>query len=144
MTLTAPLRLVPDLEQQVGDDRFRVVDIGRELEIQVCLETGWRSMYRFDLQPQLPIDFEALNYYVATHPESHFLTTLMAARPTESGRYSLSDNELSLYRAGRMVERRSLSTADELKAALVEVFGISLPDSRALDEALGRISAAEA
>ncbi len=141
ITLTAPLRFEPGLSQRLGDETFRLVESGSEYELQVNFESAWRGMYRFDLQPQLPVDFEVSNHFVATHPDSPFRTMLMAARPILGGRYALANRELSLYAGGKRVERRNLSSTAEIKSVLREIFGIQIPESPALDAQLARISA---
>jgi N-hydroxyarylamine O-acetyltransferase len=106
LTLTGPLRLELETEQETPHERFRLRRIGDDLELEARVADTWRPMYRFDLQPQLPIDFEALNHFVATYPSSHFLTTLMAARRTAEGRYALTNNELVVYRGAAKQERK--------------------------------------
>ena len=48
--------------------------------LQAKLKQEWKSLYRFDLQEQYFIDYEVSNWYVSTHPNSRFVTTLIAAR----------------------------------------------------------------
>ena len=135
LTLTGPLRLELDTEQETPNERFRLRRVGDELELEARVLGTWRPMYRFDLQAQLPIDFEALNHFVATHPSSHFQTTLIAARRTAGGRYALTNNELTVYR-GIVKEERKLRSGRELARTLTESFGITLPASAALDALL--------
>ena len=145
LTLTAPLALVPDRVQATPHDRFRLLVRGAEYELQVQFGTGagadeaWRGMYRFDLQAQLPIDYEMANHYVASFPGSIFLSRLMAGRAFDAGRHSLDNTELTTYVGGRPSEKRSLTSVAELKTALSEVFGIDLPDSSRLDTALAAV-----
>jgi N-hydroxyarylamine O-acetyltransferase len=140
LTLTGPLRLELDTEQETPHERFRLRRVGDELELAARVLGTWRALYRFDLQAQLPIDFEALNHFVATHPSSHFLTTLMAARRAVEGRYALTNNELIVYR-GSAKEERKLRSAAELARALTEELQIALPQSAALDRLLETIAA---
>ena len=79
-TMTAPLRLEPGVEQGAPHDVFRVLRDGREFLSQVRVRGDWRTLYRFDLQQQLQVDIELLNFWVSEHPDSPFLTRLMAAR----------------------------------------------------------------
>jgi N-hydroxyarylamine O-acetyltransferase len=140
LTLTGPLRLEPDVEQRTPHDTFRLVFRDGEYELQAGVDSNWRAMYRFDLQPQLPIDFDVLNHFVSTHPTSHFLTTLMAARRTANGRYALTNNELSEYREGQKLQRR-LGSADEIEQALSGLFEIVLPNDVRLRAKLESIAA---
>lgn len=141
ITLTSPLRFETGTEQQTAHETYRLMEAGSEYELEVCLGERWRPMYRFDLQPQQPIDFEVSNHYVSTHPDSHFLTTLMAARPTKTGRYALQNNRLLTYRGQAVEERQVLESVEVLKSALTDLFGIELPTSPALEPALHAIVA---
>jgi N-hydroxyarylamine O-acetyltransferase len=49
----------------------------------------WKPLYRFKLQEQLAPDYKVSNWYVSTHPKSHFISTFMAARPAEDRRFAL-------------------------------------------------------
>jgi N-hydroxyarylamine O-acetyltransferase len=140
LTLTGPLRLEPDVEQRTPHDVFRLVLSGGEYELQAGVNGGWRAMYRFDLQQQLPIDFDVLNHFVSTHPTSHFLTTLMAARRTTNGRYALMNDELSEYRDGRRLQRK-LGSAAEIERALSDLFQIVLPNNVELRPKLESLAA---
>jgi N-hydroxyarylamine O-acetyltransferase len=140
LTLTGPLKLELDTEQETPHERFRLQRVGDELELEARLVGTWRPMYRFDLQAQLPIDFEALNHFVATHPSSHFLTTLMAARRTADGRYALTNNELAVYHSAAKQERKLRSGA-EIARVLAEEFRIALPHGGALDSKLDAFAA---
>jgi N-hydroxyarylamine O-acetyltransferase len=139
VTLTQSLLFEPDVEQDTAHETFRFVAAGREHELQVRWAGRWRPMYRFDLQPQLPIDYAALNHYVATHPNSHFRTTLLAGRAVTDGRYSLVNNRFSVYRNGIEVEQRTLGDVKELKSLLQDSFGINVPTNPSLEPALNSL-----
>lgn len=139
LTLTGPLRLETGLEQETPHETFRLVQVGEEYLLEANVRGQWRALYRFDLQAHLPVDFEVLNHFVATHESSPFRTALMAARRTPEGGYALRDNELSIYAAGTK-EQTALGTAEEIERALTEIFGIRLPATPALRNALKRIS----
>lgn len=140
LTLTGPLRFVVGLEQETPHEVFRLTERDHEFELQARVEGDWRPLYRFDLQEQLPVDYEVLNHFVATYPASHFRTHLMAGRPTLEGRYALSNNQLTVYRRGRAKEQQILKSASAIESALREHFRIELPVDRALDAALRRLS----
>ncbi|HET7133066.1 MAG TPA: arylamine N-acetyltransferase [Gammaproteobacteria bacterium] len=136
LTLTAPLRLEPDVEQATPHEPFRVRREARDYTMEARLGAEWLALYRFDLQEQRQADIEVLNYYISTHPDSQFRARLMAARPTVDGRFALSNNVLSRYGAGGEAERRTLGSVAELRDALALTFGIALPADERLDPAL--------
>ena len=143
MTLTSPIKLVTDVEQQTAHEPFRLVtlgvhDAGRELKLQGLVNGAWKSLYRFDLQPQQEPDYEVANYYLSTSPTSHFLSTLMVARPFAGGRYGLVNNRLSVHRLGGPSETQVLTSVAEVRGVLENVFGLTLPAAAELDPALAR------
>lgn len=140
LTLTAPLRLAADIEQRTPHETFRLVATDDGFVLEALLQE-WAALYRFDLQPQLPPDYEVANWYVSTHPQSHFVTSLIAARPFSGGRFALSNNQLSIHRLGGPSEQRTLHGPAELRAVLQETFGLALPDEPGLDETLTRLAA---
>ena len=132
MSPTAPLRLVPDIEQETPHESFRLLRSDSGLfTLQCKLQGEWISFYVFDLQEQAPIDYQVANHYVSTWPTSHFVTSLIAARAIPGGRYGLRNNRLSIHRSTGESEHRVLTSAAEISAALRDLFGIVVPDERA-------------
>lgn len=142
-TLTAPLELIPEREQPTRHETFRLLRDDGEFELQVRWAGRWRPMYRFDLQPQLPVDFEALNHYVATYPLSHFRTTLMAGRALADRRLALVRNRFVVLREGRPESERVLNTAAEIRDLLTGEFGITLKETPDLERRLGQVASGE-
>ena len=162
-TLTGPLRLMVDVEQSTPHERFRFVAVdprpadvdsatrgpadsgsiaggafGRDLKLQSLVRGAWKSLYRFDLQPQHEPDYEVANYYLATNPASHFRSSLMAARPMPGRRYGLANNQLTVHHLEGPSERRRLTNVAEVREVLESVFGLTLPQGAELDAALAR------
>jgi N-hydroxyarylamine O-acetyltransferase len=144
VTLTTPLRLDADGAQPTAHERFRLVRTGDEFMLQGEIAGAWQSMYRFDLQEQFQVDYEIASWYQCTSPNSYFTANLMAARPLPGVRYALRNNELSVYHLGGPSERRLLRTPAELRHALTDTFGLTLPRVAGLDALLGRLTAAAA
>ena len=140
-TLTAPLRFETGIEQETPHETYRIVESDALFELQMWSRDAWRGVYRFDLQPQDPVDYEAMNHFVETHPGSVFLTTLMACRPDATGRYTLRNNELARYVDARAVERRTIPTGQALEAVLQGEFAIELPDHPDRRALLERVAA---
>jgi N-hydroxyarylamine O-acetyltransferase len=138
LTMTAPLRLTPGVEQRTPHEPFRLERQGSEFVSQASVRGAWRSLYRFDLQEQLPIDIEVLNFFVSQHADSPFLTRLMAARREPSRTVNLRNGELSVHHLNGPSERRLLGSVADLRAALAREFSIDVPDDPALDAAFER------
>jgi N-hydroxyarylamine O-acetyltransferase len=139
LTLTAPLSLTADIEQSTPHEPFRLLATDHTLIMQAYIGQEWKSLYRFELQEQQLADYEVINWYVSTHPNSLFVTTLIAARPDTDCRYALRNNQLTTHYLDGRTERRVLSTVTELRTALKDVFGLKLPASANLDSALQQV-----
>jgi N-hydroxyarylamine O-acetyltransferase len=138
-TLTGPLRLEPDFEQATPHEPFRLVRSGEQFVMQSKIREAWVSLYQFDLQEQLPPDYEVSNWYVSTHPQSIFVNSLLAGRATPDRRYALWNNQLAVHHLNGGTDKRTLATAAEIREALETEFGLTLPDARELDATLERL-----
>jgi N-hydroxyarylamine O-acetyltransferase len=63
LTLTAPLRLLPDVEQATPHESFRLTGAGDAFVAEAHVGGAWKKLYRFDLQEQLLPDYEVTNWY---------------------------------------------------------------------------------
>ncbi|QNG20479.1 arylamine N-acetyltransferase [Rhodococcus triatomae] len=124
MTLTGTLTLEPGVEQPTPLEPFRLTRLGDEYVQEVLVSGEWRQVYRFDLHGQHPVDYVPTNWYLSTHPESHFVTGLVAARATEDRRYALLGRRLTVHPRDGESTRRFLESPAELRAALEGDFGI--------------------
>lgn len=86
---------------------------------------GPADLYSFTVEPQRPIDYEVINYYTATHPNSPFTGRSVAMRNEEEAHYTLVDRNLSTRHPGGTVSEREL-VEDELAGVLRGTFGVVL------------------
>jgi len=139
MTLTSVLRLEPGLEQTTAHEPFRLVsDRAGYFRMQVRIRGEWMTLYRFDLQEQLPPDYEFSNYYLSTHPRSHFKANLYAGRTAEGRRYALHNAQFTIHHLGGPSETRVLTSAAEIRETLERDFLLKLPESPELERVLTR------
>lgn len=136
LTLTAPLRLEPGLEQPTPHERVRLQPLEHDLVVEAEVQGAWRALYRFDLQAQRQADYEVSNWYLCNHPQSLFLRDVMAARAVRGRRYALRGGELTTHHTGGPSEQRLLTSVRELRATLEELFGIDVPRGADVDAAL--------
>ncbi|MER8864918.1 arylamine N-acetyltransferase [Mesorhizobium sp. M0751] len=136
LTLTAPLLLRPGLEQKTPHETFRMIETGDHFRLQANVGGDWRTMYRFDMQQNYEVDYSVSNYFLSTHPTSHFLSSVIAARALPDRRYALRNNRLSTHHLGGGTEQVEIATAAEL-ADVLEGLEIAIPD-RAAFEAMAR------
>lgn len=139
-TLTAPIKLLADIEQATPHEPFRLLAVGDGAFLkQAKLRGEWKPLHRFDLQPQLLPDYEVANWYVSTHPQSRFVKNLTVAMPAPGRRYALFNRELTMHPLDGPSEQRRLTGAREIRAVLEEIFGLTLPADAELDAALERM-----
>lgn len=126
LAVTAPLAFEPGALQRGGDVDFRLDRDGDDWTLSTRVAADWEPMYRFDLQPQHPADYDAANWYVATHPASPFTSVLMAARALPDRRLALRDREYTVrFRDGR-TERVLLPDGRATVDVLVRDFGLAV------------------
>lgn len=141
LTLTAPLRLERDVEQQTPHERFRLRAAEADFILEAEVQGTWKALYQFDLQPQRLADYEVSNWYLSTHPQSHFLKGVLAARTEPGRRYALRSHEFSTHVTGGTSERRVLSSGRELRSVLEDTFRIAVPAGADVDAALDVLTA---
>ncbi len=128
--LTEPIRMDTDAAQSTGHDTYRVIEFGDDLLLQVRRDEAWLPVYEITREPQLDSDYQAANWFTATHPASHFRHNLMVARTTRESRYTLLDGRFTERWPDGRAERKLLD-ADGIHMALEETFGLAVePDWR--------------
>ena len=128
--LLTPLALVAEESQEQFGWRFRLRSEQDVWRLEGWLD-GWDPLYAFTLEPQLPVDFEPANWYVSTHPESRFVLTLTAQRPTLRERYVLRNREFTVYTPTGQ-QTHELANDGEVLTVLAEHFALALPPGMAL------------
>jgi len=76
--------------------------------------------------PALQADYEVSNWYLAHHPQSQFVTGVIAARADEGKRHALRHSRYAVHHADGRTERREITGACELMELLAGPFGIRL------------------
>lgn len=137
-TLTGPIRLEVGVEQATPHEPFRLLRVDGDFKLQSLVGGEWRSLYRFDLQPQVAADYDVINYYVGTNQASRFRVALIAARALPGRRCALLNKQLSLHHLEGPSERRLLGSVREVRAVLEETFGLAVPEGREPDSAIAR------
>ncbi|HEX5659090.1 MAG TPA: arylamine N-acetyltransferase [Polyangiales bacterium] len=132
MSLTSALRLVLDVAQETPHEPRRIVHEQGRFFHQAYFAETWNDVYEFTLEQMPPIDRELGNWYTSTHPSSHFRTATMVARAAPDGaRITLLNRELSFRQRDGRADKRELR-AHEVEAALLEHFGLRLPEGARL------------
>jgi N-hydroxyarylamine O-acetyltransferase len=140
-TPTASLRLETGTMQTTPHGDYRLLDLAGDYALQASVRDEWRTLYRFDLAEQHPVDYEAPNWYLSTNPSSGFVTRLTAARAAEGHRIALNGLDLAVHHVGGPTERRTLSGVPDLRAALADDLLINTAGLD-LDRAFAKLRAA--
>ncbi len=138
-TPTSPLRLAVDVEQSTVHEPYRLLWAGEGFKLQARIAGEWKSLYRFDLVEQFPVDYEVTSYYLSNNPRSHFVMRLMAARAAPGRRYTLRNNSLMVHHLDGPTEQRILTSVAEIQSVLQEIFRLTLPVGPELDAGLARL-----
>ena len=142
VTPTSPLLLDTESPQKTPHGWYRYVEVEGEWILEVQIRGEWRPMYRFSLEAQLNADYEVANWYTSTHPRSHFLHSLIAAKAAVDGRYTLQNNVLTTYDLDGNADQRKLTSPAEMRHVLGSTFGLRLPEVADLDSILGSLTTA--
>jgi N-hydroxyarylamine O-acetyltransferase len=139
-TPTAALVLGTRDAQATPHEMYRLGEIEDDLMLEVRAHgqadgsDSWLPLYRFDLRPQWPEDFEAANFQLAHDPTSFFVNQLVLARPAPGGRHALRGNELVWRELSGHSEHVPVTDAVSLHRVLRQVFDIEAPDPERLSQ----------
>jgi len=127
-TMTGPVRLEPDLEQDTPHGKVRLIPHAHGYAVEHLVGPGdWRATYLLGLEPQVAADFEMSNWWTATHPSSIFLNNLVITAVKPDGRVMLVNRTLTRRPLDGPPQTSRLETAGELARTLDEVFDITPP-----------------
>ncbi len=126
-TPTSPIRIETGSVQQTTLEPYRLEDRGDGLLLAAEIRGVWQPLYQFCTKSTPEIDLTVGSWFVSTHPSSHFVTGLTAARVTEDARLNLAGRNLSIHRAGGS-EKLRLPDAATVVDTLSDRFGINVAD----------------
>jgi N-hydroxyarylamine O-acetyltransferase len=126
--LIEAIPFVADREFDHGHDRFRLVaDAAYGHRLEHRLPNGWRTSYAFSLDPFLPADYRALNFFICRSPDSFFTRLPLCVRTTETERHIILANQYKIRPIGGPPTSRLLTTPEELRAVLTGPFKLPVP-----------------
>ena len=124
LTLTAPVMLRWQEEQDTLHERVRLVPAEDDFLLQALVGEAWTDVYRFDLAVHLPPDYVQQNWHTATRPNGLFGNNLIAAMPMPEGRYALFNRTLTWRSLAGEKVRTEVRSKAELREVLGELFSI--------------------
>jgi N-hydroxyarylamine O-acetyltransferase len=109
-----------------GVYRLRPFASGQDAYIlQKKHKNDWQTVYSFTKHPRVLSDFEEMNAFNQTSPESHFTQQTICSIATNNGRISLSDDFLTITDGGSK-RKIDVNSHEDFKQKLRDHFGIKL------------------
>ncbi len=139
LVLTGPLRLVHGVEQATPHEPQRILEEGGIHLMQAKVAGEWQTLYTFELNEAQVADYEVSNWYLSNFPQSHFVTTVVAARSLPGVRHVLRGNRYQVHHMAGSSERRFLTSVKDLLEVLEGPLGIRVPRSPKLEERLAKM-----
>ncbi|MCW2662615.1 MAG: arylamine N-acetyltransferase [Mycobacterium sp.] len=126
-TPPSPIRIETGSVQQTTLEPYRLEDRGDGLVLQALIRGEWVPLYEFATRTAPAVDLEVGSWFVSTHPSSHFVTSLMAARVADDARLNLAGRNLTIHGADGS-EKIRLADAAAVVDTLADRFGINVAD----------------
>jgi N-hydroxyarylamine O-acetyltransferase len=95
---------------------------------------SWLDLYAFDLQPQLPVDYEMANHFTSTSPGSTFVKHVTVQRPDPDERLVLWERSFVVQRVGGN-KQTNVRDSEHLLQILADRFGLVFPDGTRFERA---------
>lgn len=130
-TLTAPIRLIANEEQETPHGRYRLLSEGNDWILQFRHHEHWQSMYHFDLATQYFNDYVMGNFWSAHWPQSHFRHHLLMCRHLpDGGKLTLTNFNFTHWQNGHVEEQIHLPDAEALYQLMQARFGLGVDDPK--------------
>lgn len=138
-TLSEPLSLTYDVIQPTSHEARRILRAEEEFVMQAQVDDEWRTLYQFSLAKQYKADYKVANWYVCTHPHSHFRQNLTMARVGQKHRYTLRNNTFTTYNPDGSSTQHHIQSIDDMRHILQDHFLLRLPEHEAFHEKLAYV-----
>jgi N-hydroxyarylamine O-acetyltransferase len=126
--LDAPLRFETGAKQRTPLGTYRLSERDGLFSLSAKRADGWRTMYVFNLEPQIQSDFELGNWYTSTSPLVPFTSRLIMERVSGAKRYKLTGRRFMVEgRDGVTEVELVIGSAAELGQILDEIFDVTPP-----------------
>ena len=125
--IQGPLNIDTDEEQKDRNGLFRIRRINSAFVVEKKNEksAGWQPEYKFNPVKRKLADFGNRCRFHQTSPDSHFQEKKVCSRMTETGRITLTDQELKITDGGN-IEKRPVHDHSEFEHLLESHFGITI------------------
>lgn len=142
LTLSAPLRLRADVEQQTPHEIFKLTQEDGAWTLNVKIEEEFKPVYVFTLDTADDAVIASINHDVATGENSPFISELRVALAPQGKRLKLHDARYTEHVLGDEPVKTELTTWEDIKQVLSANFGLNLPPADLIDPVLSRFAPA--
>jgi len=126
---TCALLLNPLVEQETPHEMMRFIDVGGELTLQARLKHAWEHIYRVIPYPRYDGEYEIVNWYTGTHPDTPYQGNIIVAKPgSNRTRITMYNARVTTRDAEGRADKRWLESNSEYHEALRGEFGLNLSD----------------
>src|SRR4030095_6040323 len=126
---TCALLLRPLVEQQTPHEVMRFIDVGGELTLQARLKQGWEHIYRVIPYPRYDGEYEIVNWYTGTHPDTPYQGNIIVAKPGPNRtRTTMYNARVTVRDAEGRADKRWLEKNTHYHDVLRGDFGLNLTD----------------
>ncbi|KAB1231179.1 arylamine N-acetyltransferase family protein [Chryseobacterium viscerum] len=122
-TLTTPILLDEEGQQQTPNGIFKISHKEETYTLWMWKEQ-WLPVYRFILEHVEHADLDISNWYLSTHPDSHFKNKLILSKVDENVRYTYTDRVLNIRSDNGAKESISIENEMQLYEILLNTFGL--------------------
>ncbi len=122
-TLTTPLLLHEEQQQTTPNGIFKVSQKEGVYTLWMWKDQ-WLPVYRFVREHVEPADLEISNWYLSTHPGSHFKNKLILSKVDENARYTYTDHMLNIRSDEGAKESIAIGNDIQLYEILINTFGL--------------------
>jgi N-hydroxyarylamine O-acetyltransferase len=126
---TCALLLNPLVEQETPHEVMRFIDVAGELTLQARLKHGWEHIYRVVPYPRYDGEYEIVNWYTGTHPDTPYQGNIIVAKPGPNRtRVTMYNARVTVRDAEGRADKRWLEKVSDYRDVLCGEFGLNLSD----------------
>jgi len=123
-----PFEFAVGKEQTTPSGVFRLSQSEGLFRLEARRGEGWRTLYAFDLAPQLPADYALASWFTSTHPAAAHVVNLVLERLEAGCRHKIVNRRYwTEGRDGIVESQRGIDNGADLARLLDEVFDVTPP-----------------
>ncbi len=126
---TYALLLNPLVEQDTPHEVMRFLDVSGELTLQARFQRVWEHIYRVIPYPRYDGEYEIVNWFTGTHPDTPYQGNIIVAKPgSNRTRITMYNARVTVRDADGRADKRWLESDGDYHDVLRGEFGLNLSD----------------